>query len=477
MSFSGSQLSGLRGSVRLRALFGLGLAFALSWGCTTPVDLPDVNAISFSTQDSVLVGGTVQLHPVITDVNGRPISGHRVTYQALNPAAATVDENGVVTGVATGTGLFRVTAGGVSAQTGVKVLSTVTRVVLAPQSDLLSIGQTRALTITMTDAGGLTVSGRAVVWRSQNPTVALVNAQGVVSAISVGTAVITGGTDLDKIYGQSTITVTNVAVNSVRITPIGPQILRIGNTLQLSATAYDAQNQPLNGRTITWQSSNPTVLSVTQNGLVTALATGSGNITAESEGRQTSLSITVTAIPISSITFNPAVDVLIPGDPKQYNPVVVDSAGNTVTSFVGRSVSWQSSNLPVASVAGQAQGAVVNAGLPGTAFITVTIDGKTSNNLQINVVQVSTIQITPSPVNLTQGNPSQQLGVTLKDASGNTLTSTRPYSYLSQNASCVSVSATGLVTALYPTNVSCPTSVQVLVGAGGVTQPVVVNIN
>lgn len=374
-------------------MLGVGFALALVLGCTSPADLTPVNTITFQTQDSVLVGRTIQLNPIVTDANGRITTDHKVTYQALNPAAATVDQNGLVTGVATGTGLFRVSAGGVSVNTGVKVLDRVTQVVLSPQTADVPVGQNRQIVATLTNAGGQSIAGRAIVWSSLNPTVAIVNSQGVVSAIAVGTAVIRAGSDYDAVYGNATITV-------------GPG-----------------------------------------------------------------------TIPIASITFAPASDTLIPGDPKQYNPLVKDTQGNTVTSFIGRSVQWQTSNQPVASVSQQAAGAVVTASLPGTAIITVTIDGVTSNNLVVNVVQVAAIQVAPSPVTLTSASRTQQLSVVLKDANGNTLTTTRPINYQSQNATCVSVSPAGLVTGLYPAGTTCPLSVVVTVSAGGTIQPVTINLN
>lgn len=374
-------------------MLSVGFALALLLGCTTPADLTPVASINFQTQDSVLVGGTVQLHPTVVDANGRITTDHRVTYDALNPSAATIDANGLVTGVATGTGLFRVSAGGVSITHGVKVLDPVTQVVISPQAVDIPVGQNRTLVATLTNASGQSIGGRAIVWSSLNPTVAIVNSQGVVSAISMGTAQIRAGSDYDQKYGTASVNV--------------------------------------------------------------------GSAT----------------LPIASITFNPATDTLIPGDPKQYNPLVKDTQGNTVTSFVGRSVNWQTSNQPVASVSQQTGGAVVTANLPGTATITVTIDNVTSNNLLIHVVQVASIQVSPNPVALTTTSRTQQLSVALKDASGNTLTTTRPINYQSQNATCVSVSPAGLVTALYPTGVNCPPSVVVTVSAGGTSQPVTVNLN
>jgi hypothetical protein len=393
MSRSGTRLRDKRLPSGTRAVLGVGFSFALVLGCTTAADLTPVATIAFQTQDSVLVGRTVQLHPTVTDANGRITTDHRVSYDALTPSSATVDASGLVTGVAPGTGLFRVSAGGVSITHGVKVLDVVAQVVLSGPTTDLPVGQTRQLSATLTNGGGQAIAGRAIVWSSLNPSVAIVNSQGVVTGIAVGTAQIRAGSDYDQKYGTVTVNVT------------------------------------------------PGVIS------------------------------------IASITFTPASDTLIPGDPKQYNPLVKDTQGNTVTSFVGRNVQWQTSNQPVASVSQQSGGAVVTANLPGTATITVTIDNVTSNNLVISVIQVATIQVSPSPVALTTTSRTQQLSVVLKDANGNTLTTTRPINYQSQNPTCVSVSPAGLVTALFPTGVTCPPSVVVNVSAGGTVQPVTVTLN
>lgn len=64
-------------------------------------------------------------------------------------------------------------------------------------------------------------------------------------------------------------------------------------TVQLSAIPKDASGGALTGRTVTWQSTAGTVASVSTSGLVTGLAVGSATITATSEGRSGSASVTV----------------------------------------------------------------------------------------------------------------------------------------------------------------------------------------
>jgi hypothetical protein len=67
----------------------------------------------------------------------------------------------------------------------------------------------------------------------------------------------------------------------------------VGGTVQLTATPKDASGQPLTGRTITWGSDAPLVATVSLAGLVTGVATGSATITATSEGKSGTASVTV----------------------------------------------------------------------------------------------------------------------------------------------------------------------------------------
>jgi triacylglycerol lipase len=90
---------------------------------------------------------------------------------------------------------------------------------------------------------------------------------------------------------------TPAAVASVDVSP-GTTSLFAGRTLQLTATPKDAQGATLSGRVVTWSSNNSSVASVTNDGLASAVAFGSATITATSEGRSASATITVLHDPI-----------------------------------------------------------------------------------------------------------------------------------------------------------------------------------
>jgi hypothetical protein len=85
-----------------------------------------------------------------------------------------------------------------------------------------------------------------------------------------------------------------VPVASVVVTP-ATNSLTVGGTVQLSASTRDANGATLTGRVVTWSSSNTTFATVSATGRVNALAAGPVTITASSEGKSGTASVTVTA--------------------------------------------------------------------------------------------------------------------------------------------------------------------------------------
>jgi murein DD-endopeptidase MepM/ murein hydrolase activator NlpD len=70
----------------------------------------------------------------------------------------------------------------------------------------------------------------------------------------------------------------------VTVTPAASSVLA-GATVQLAATTKDAGGNTLNGRTVTWSTSNGAVATVSPTGLVTTVTAGSVTITATAEAR------------------------------------------------------------------------------------------------------------------------------------------------------------------------------------------------
>ena len=88
-------------------------------------------------------------------------------------------------------------------------------------------------------------------------------------------------------------------VATVTVSPANAGVF-IGSVQQFTATLKDASGTVLTGRAVTWGSSSPTIAGVSVTGLVTGLLAGTSTITATSEGRSGSASLTVSVVPPGS---------------------------------------------------------------------------------------------------------------------------------------------------------------------------------
>jgi uncharacterized protein YjdB len=315
--------------------------------------------------------------------------------------------------------------------------ATVATVAVSPAAASLAVGQTVQLVATPQDADGNPLSGRVVTWASTNPGVATVNGAGLVTAVAAGAATVTVACE-----GQSNavaITVTMVPVASVAVSPPSAN-LTVGQTTQLTATPKDANGNPLSGRTVTWSTSNAAVAAVSGTGLVTGAVAGTATITASSEGRNGTAAITVTLVPVASVSVSPAVATVLVTQTVQLTATPKDINGSTLA---GRAVSWASSAPAVATVSGSG---LVTAVAAGAATITATSEGKSGTaTVSTTVVPVATVAVNPASTSRFVGQTAQ-LAVATKDSAGNVLTG-RTVTWASSSTTVATVSAGGLVTA------------------------------
>jgi uncharacterized protein YjdB len=321
--------------------------------------------------DSVRLGKTYGFVVETRDAAGNKLTGRTVNWTSLNPTVAAIDANGVVTGVAIGATVITARADGITSQTNMSVQPLVSSVVLSPSSASVAVGATRSLTVTVSDKNGLALTGRSIAFSSSSPNVATVNGSGVVVGVSLGRAIITGQAVQDQVSGTSTIDVVQVPVTNVAITPAGAQTVFQGLTLQLAATLRDGSGNILTGRTVSWTTSNSSVASVSSSGLVTGVSLGNVQITAESEGVTSAVTVTVQLRPVATVTLGPNPGGVRVGQQLQMSLELRDASGNLLTT-AGRTVAWDSSNKPVATV----QDGVVSGVSVGSATITVTVDTK-----------------------------------------------------------------------------------------------------
>jgi trimeric autotransporter adhesin len=418
------------------------------------------------------VGGQLQVTATPLNAANQPLTDRTIAWFTNNPQIVTVSAQGVVSAVGVGNATITAEVESRTATLGITVTEVPVRTVtIEPDTFQLGTGLTRQLLPAVIDSAGklAALTNRQVLWQSSSSSVATVSAAGVVQGVSGGTARIS--VTVDGVRSNDAVVQVSPQVVTVRVTPFNPQVLRIGTTVQLSAQALDNNNQPIAGKVANWFSNNPTVASVSASGLVTGLAVGSTTITAEIDSRTASVTVTVTLVPVGSVTFTPALDTLVVGDTKQFNPVVLDTAGRVITSLLGRTVNYASNNNPVATAAAASTGTVVNANAQGTATIVATIDGVASNALTIQARLVTQVTITPSPTATVQVGKTLQLTWTLRDSNGNTLTSTRFPTFSSSNQGVATVSGSGIITGI------AAGSATITVNFGGVVATTSLTVN
>lgn len=186
------------------------------------------------------------------------------------------------------------------------------------------------------------------------------------------------------------------AVATVTVSP-GTITLAPQQTTTLSAVVKDANGAVLTNRVVTWTSSASQRASVSGTGLVTALTPGTATITATSEGRSGSATVTIEAPPVASVTVSPASAALVPQQTIQLAAETRDAGGAALT---GRDVTWTTSQNTVATVSGAG---LVTAVAPGTATITAASEGK-SGTAQVTVAAGAVVGSTGGTITADNGN-------------------------------------------------------------------------
>lgn len=172
----------------------------------------------------------------------------------------------------------------------------VTSVTVNPATATLNIGQNQQLTATVVVQNG---AATTITWSSSNNTVASVSSTGLVTANAAGTATITATSTVDgSKKGTATITVSAATINNVTISPTSA-LLSIGGTQQFTATVTGSTGF---NNAVSWSTSNGTVASVSNTGLVTANAAGTATITATSVA-DSSKSASATVTVVDTLTF------------------------------------------------------------------------------------------------------------------------------------------------------------------------------
>lgn len=203
------------------------------------------------------------------------------SFESSNLQIVQVNAQGLVTGIGEGTAVIKVTTPDHTEKIITVVVASesiyvpVSEVTLDKNTLFLDAQATGQLTAAVTPADA---TNQKIVWLTDNGAVALVNSQGLVTAVSNGTATIT----VTTVDGHKTAT-SEVQVVTTPVPVIGVSLdtdeisLNIGDTKPLVAIV---EPEEATNKNVVWSSSNENIATVDIRGVVTAIAPGIAMITA-----------------------------------------------------------------------------------------------------------------------------------------------------------------------------------------------------
>lgn len=365
------------------------------------------------------------------------------TSSTSNASIASLSGKSTIHAVAPGTAIITVTTedGKKTATITVTVTQQVGEIRLSADKTTLKVGGTAKVTANVLPENA---SNKGVTFTSSHSTVATVDANGNVQAASAGTTTITAtAADGKGAYGTITIKVEDMATG-VTLSPTSKE-LKVNETAQLAASVLPATaNQG-----IKFTSSDETVATVSETGLVTARKEGTAVITATAaDGSEKSASCTIKVgatavdVPVTGITLDqPEITIEVLKDAKQLK-ATVEPANAT-----NKDVVFSSSNTNVAVVSNTGLVTAIN---NGTATITVTSKENPSIMAKCLVkvgapVLVTDVTVQPTELNL-KTDGTYQLSVSVLPSNADE----RGVTFESSNTAVATVSASGLITAKGP---------------------------
>lgn len=239
--------------------------------------VPIVRSVRIDSVDAtVVLGRTRQLRARVTADAGADTA---VRWTSATPTVATVDAAGLVTAVGVGAARIDVASAvssTVTSSTSLTVVAPQVRgVALSPGTDTIPVSATRRFVATVDADSEL---GTGVAWSSSATAVATVAADGLVTAVAPGTAIISARSVADTSKrAQATLVVRAPSVRGLTLTAVPILRERDAHNAVVSVDAETGADLRL-----AWTSSDNTVAVVAANGVLTALRAGATTLTVSS---------------------------------------------------------------------------------------------------------------------------------------------------------------------------------------------------
>ena len=218
----------------------------------------------------------------------------------------------------------------------------------------------------------------------------------------------------------------SISLNSTEVT------MHVSETTKLVATIYP--DITIN-KTVTWSSSNENIVTVDQDGNVTAVAIGSATVTAHCGNVSASCSVVVTPVMVTSISVEPSALTIQDSESRRLMATVLPE------NATDKAVRWSSSNAKIATVDDTG---LVTPIKTGTVEIKATC-GTVSASAKITVVETPASEVILDKTSVSL-NPSESIRLTATILPGNT--TSKAIQWNSNNPGVATVDINGNVTAV-----------------------------
>ena len=253
----------------------------------------------------------------------------------------------------------------------------ITGLAVSPASITLAIGENAVISVSAVPEDAVVPEG--VNWNSSDAGIVAVNESGEVTGVGTGEAVVTvtlPGTDLSA---ACRIVVGPVSVEQILIEPASADINKT-QTVQLTATVSP---ENVEDKTVIWKSSDESVATVDETGLVTGVAVGNAVITASCSGVTEDCAVSVKPLPVETVEMDRRSYDMLKGESVTLSFDVMPAEADY------SEVVWSSSDESVAMVS---ETGVVTAIGAGNADIEVSVDGVKAVCV-INVIESVNVSI------------------------------------------------------------------------------------
>lgn len=286
-----------------------------------------------------------------------------LTWSSSDNSVATVNKDGVVTGVKNGTAVITVvTENQKTTSASVTVQTSPVSISISPSSATIDLSaENKSVQLKATISPNTTNIKNKITWTSTNNNIATVDSNGLVRGYANGTVTITATTANGK-STKATITVqtspTTIFLDKTNIV----FDMSKNRTAQLTVR-YNPSTSNVN-KGITWTSSNNSVATVDGSGRVTAKGNGNATITAKTANGKTAQCQIQVITSITSISLNKT-SATIEAIAGQSNTLQLIATVNPSTAT--ENIQWTSSNWNVLHVS---QSGLVTVQNVGSAVIT-----------------------------------------------------------------------------------------------------------